>query len=170
MFVIAHAVARSSATKPFVDRAGTPRRSSSRKRGTCRAGMPHAGLTLISQIANNYVMADMLTAFAHYRVKAGSEGEFTAILARHWKTLHALELVSDEPARVYLGEEKRIPGPFFMEIFEWRDAGAPERAHEHPAVSELWESIGALCESRGGKPMFEFPNGRRIALPELVSD
>jgi hypothetical protein len=115
-------------------------------------------------------MEDVITAFAHYRVKAGSEPEFNRILARHWRTLHELELVTDEPARIYVGEEKRIPGPFFMEVFEWRDAAAPERAHEHPAVSALWEKIGTLCESRGGKPMFEFPYGRRVALAEPAGD
>jgi hypothetical protein len=115
-------------------------------------------------------MSDTITAFAHYRVKAGSEGEFSQVLARHWHTLHELELVTDEPARVYVGEEKRIPGPLFMEIFEWKDARAPERAHEHPAVSAIWERMGALCESRGGKPMFEFPFGRRIELADLAAD
>jgi hypothetical protein len=30
--------------------------------------------------------------------------------------------------------------------------------------------MGTLCESRGGRPMFEFPNGRRVELADVAHD
>jgi hypothetical protein len=107
-------------------------------------------------------MTETITSFAHYRVKQGCEDEFLDIIDRHTSTLRELELVTDRETEVYLGSEKGVDGPFIIEIFDWVDEDASARAHTHPRVSEVWESMGPLCESRGGRPPFEFPNLRRI--------
>ncbi|CAN5405077.1 hypothetical protein BH24ACT9_BH24ACT9_18750 [soil metagenome] len=57
-----------------------------------------------------------------------------------------------------------IEGPLFVEIFEWADRAAAGRAHTHPRVSELWESIGQLCQGRGERPKFEFHAVRPLDL------
>lgn len=106
-------------------------------------------------------MTDANTVFATYRVRPGREREFHALLERHWPTLRKLELVTDEPAVTYRGEEDG-GRPYYVEIFTWRDADAPEKAHELPAVAEVWEAMGELVEARGKKPKFEFPHLRRL--------
>jgi len=109
-------------------------------------------------------MTDSVIAIAQYRVKPGAEDRFTDVLRRHTATLRALELITDRPVEVFVGAEKSVEGPLFVEIFEWADADGASQAHTHPQISQLWENMGELCESRGGRPMFEFPNVRPLAL------
>jgi hypothetical protein len=109
-------------------------------------------------------MADSVITIAQYRVKAGAEERFKDILRRHTSTLRSLELITDRPTETLVGEEKGIDGPFFVEIFEWADPSAIGVAHTHPEISGLWESISEVCESRGGRPMFEFPDLRPLDL------
>jgi len=108
-------------------------------------------------------MSGPLTSFAHYRVKPGYEDELLDVVERHNAVLRELDLVTDREVEVYIGAEKGIEGPLVIEVFEWVDEDASARAHTHPAISTLWESMGPLCESRGGRPMFEFPTLRRVA-------
>jgi hypothetical protein len=75
-----------------------------------------------------------------------------------------LGLITDRPVEVFQGEERKIQGPLFVEIFEWVSADGSAQAHTHPLVTPLWETMGELCESRGGRPMFEFPRLRPLAL------
>lgn len=109
-------------------------------------------------------MTEPVISIAQYRVKAGAEAQFTDILRRHSATLRELELVTDCPFQVFLGSEKGVDGPLFVEIFEWADPMGSARAHIHPQVSELWESMGDVCESRGDRPMFEFVSAHPLEL------
>ncbi len=106
-----------------------------------------------------------ITVFAQFRVKEGCEDDFLMVASRHWPTLRELGFVTDQPPRFYSGFEKSVPGPFMIEVFEWVDPDASRRAATHPMVSEIWEAMGPLCEARNGRPPFEFPNLREIALP-----
>jgi hypothetical protein len=108
-------------------------------------------------------MSTPVTSIAHYRVKPGHEDEFLAILDGHGSTLRELGLVTDREVEVYVGAEKGIDGPLVIEVFDWVDEDASARAHTHPQVSKVWESMGPLCEERGGRPMFEFPTLRRLS-------
>jgi hypothetical protein len=103
-----------------------------------------------------------VVSVAHYRVKEGREEEFLAVVDGHWPTLKGLELVTDRQPEVLIGAEKDVPGPFVIEIFEWVNQDASARAHQHPAISGVWEAMGPLCESRGGRPPFEFPTFRSV--------
>lgn len=109
-------------------------------------------------------MTEPVVSIAQYRVKAGAEEQFKDILRHHAATLRELELVTDRPFQVYLGSEKHIEGPLFVEVFEWTDPLGSSRAHTHPRISELWESMGGLCESRGNRPMFEFQSVHPVEL------
>jgi hypothetical protein len=109
-------------------------------------------------------MAESFFTIAHYRVKPGAEEQFKDILRQHTSTLRSLELITDRPPQTYVGFEKGIDGPLFVEIFEWVDEVGAQVAHTHPQVSAIWERIGAACEERGGRPMFEFPNVRPLEL------
>jgi len=109
-------------------------------------------------------MTDSVISVAQYRVKPGAEEQFTDVLRQHHSTLRTLGLITDRPIEVFLGEEKQVQGPLFVEIFEWVSADGSAQAHTHPQVTQVWEMMGELCESRGGRPMFEFPNVRPLAL------
>ncbi|WP_163506124.1 hypothetical protein [Fodinicola acaciae] len=110
-------------------------------------------------------MADGVFTIAHYRVRPDAEERFTDILRQHEATLRALELITDRPTQTYVGTERGIEGPLFVEIFEWVDEIGVQVAHTHPQVSAVWERIGAACEQRGGRPMFEFPTMRSLESP-----
>lgn len=107
-------------------------------------------------------MSAPLTSIAHYRVRPGRLDEFLDLVDGHEATLRELELITDREPELYVGEERGLEGPLVIELFDWADEDAAGRAHTHPRVSSLWEAMGPLCEERGGKPMFEFPNLRRV--------
>ena len=105
----------------------------------------------------------MLTSLCIYRVKAGSEGAFPKLLAKHWPTLKRVGLGADVPSTIYQGEDD-AGQPIFFELLSWRDAEGPNRAHELPDVMAVWEPMGKLCEARGGRPAMEFPRVERIEV------
>jgi hypothetical protein len=107
-------------------------------------------------------MSAAVTSIAHYRVKPGREDEFLAVVGGHHAVLRDLGLVTDREVEVYVGSEKGIEGTLVIEVFDWVDEDASARAHTHPRISTVWESMGDLCEARGGRPMFEFPTLRRV--------
>jgi hypothetical protein len=109
-------------------------------------------------------MSGGLVSFAQYRVRPGAEDRFKELLRRHTATLRSLEMITDRPVEVFLGAERDVEGPFFVEVFEWIDESAVSLAHTHPQVSVLWESIATMCEERGGRPMFEFRSLKPIDL------
>ena len=80
-----------------------------------------------------------------YRVKNGKESEFVKLLERHWPTLHKAGLATSEPANWYRTADRK-QRVVFVEVFTWVNAGAPDTAHQTPAVMQVWEPMGALCE------------------------
>jgi hypothetical protein len=106
----------------------------------------------------------MLTALCTYRVKAGSEDAFRKLLSKHWPTLRRLGLATDVAPTTYEGMEK-AGAPFFVELLTWKDAEAPNMAHQLPEVMAIWEPMGKLCEARDGKPPMEFPHVKSIQIP-----
>ena len=103
------------------------------------------------------------TVICLYRVRAGSEAEFEAVLRGHWPALQSLGLVTETPPRHYRGAEQSGE-PLFVEIFEWMSAESAELAHQHPEVMAVWERMGALTETRDGRPEMEFPHVRPIEI------
>jgi hypothetical protein len=80
-----------------------------------------------------------------YRIKKGQEAAFLRLLEKHWPTLHGLGLATPEPAQVLRGHDK-AGGTVFIEMFSWKDATAPQTAHNTPEVMAVWEPMGALAE------------------------
>ena len=97
-----------------------------------------------------------------YRIKKGHEPAFLRVLARHWPTLKRQGLVVGKPALIFRGvdESRNI---FFVEIFTWKPGGA-QRAHEEPAVMQVWESMGTHMEARTGRPAMEHPHVRPVSI------
>jgi hypothetical protein len=104
------------------------------------------------------------TVIAIYRVRADKEKEFLAILRKHYPTLKALGLVTNDPPVIYRGAERPTDPPTIFEIFTWKDGEAPNTAHHLPEVMAIWEPMGQLCEDRNGRPKFEFPHVERLDL------
>lgn len=107
-------------------------------------------------------MGEPVTSVARYRVKPDRVDEFLEVIDRHWVTLRDLELVTDREVEVFLGPERDSGRPIVVEIFEWAAEGAAGRAHTHPLVSGVWESMGPLCEPRESGGPFEFLDLKRL--------
>ena len=84
-----------------------------------------------------------------YRVKPGREEEFVPLLKKHWPALQSVRLSTDKPAQMFRGTPKRGhgEGSLFVELFEWRNATAPNIAHQTPEVMAVWEPMGPMLES-----------------------
>jgi hypothetical protein len=100
-------------------------------------------------------------SFAQYRIPADRIDDFLPVLDQHWTLLRDLELVTDRPPQVYAGTDK-AGGGLVVELFQWVDADASDRAHTHPDVSAVWESMGPYAEERDGRPPFEFTNLQQV--------
>ena len=99
------------------------------------------------------------TVVCSYQVRADAEGEFVALLRRHWTTLHDLGFVTDDASTVL----RKVGEPTYIEIFTWVEGGFG-RAHEHPDVLAIWEPMEPLLEDRGGRPRWEFPHYQPVDL------
>ena len=87
-----------------------------------------------------------------YRVKDGKEGDFLALLEKHWPTLRGAGLATDDPAQVLRATDKS-GRTVFIEMFSWKDAGAPNVAHQTPEVMAVWEPMGALADEMNFWPV-----------------
>ena len=109
------------------------------------------------------------TNICTYRVKPGARDKFIALLRKHWPALRAAGLATDTPALHFeatVGGDNRHneTGTTFVEIFSWSGPEASQLAHNSPAVMAVWEPMGALVESRDGRPGMEFPSYRPLNL------
>ena len=82
-----------------------------------------------------------------YRPRKGKENELAALVRKHWPVLDQLGLVTRDPAKVYRATDKRSGQVYFIEIFSWRDAKAPDTAHQTPEVMAVWETMGPVLEN-----------------------
>ena len=98
------------------------------------------------------------TVICHYRPRPNSQDEMLELIAEHRELLRELELVTDRPEELYVGEDQDRSGPLFVKIFQWADAEASRRAHSHPRVAVIWERMERLCEKRSGGPSMDFPH------------
>jgi hypothetical protein len=104
------------------------------------------------------------TVICTFRVRPGDLDRFMALLAGHWATLHQLGLVTGTAEQLFLGVDHQGVEPVVVSIFEWVNAEAADRAHDHPDVADIWEAMDGLCEARNGLPSMEFPHFRPLKL------
>lgn len=98
-----------------------------------------------------------------YRVRKGEEDALLELMRGHERAVRKLSLVTDEPTRVFRGEDER-GRPYFLKLFEWTGEEAVAKAHEHPEVLGVWERMEPLCEARDGRPGMEFPHLTPVPL------
>jgi quinol monooxygenase YgiN len=108
------------------------------------------------------------TNICTYRVKPGAREKFLKLLRQHWPTLREAGLVTATPAQHFEAEigggRHNETGTTFVEIFSWASPDSADLAHKMPEVMAVWEPMGALVESRDGRPAMEFPNFRQLAI------
>ena len=78
---------------------------------------------------------------AAYRPKPGKETELLAVIADRLPLLRGLGLATERPAVLMRSRDGVI-----IQVSEWADGGAIDKAHETPEVLALWERFGACCE------------------------
>jgi quinol monooxygenase YgiN len=86
-----------------------------------------------------------LKVLCTYRIKNGKDADFLQLLEKHWPTLYNAGLATGDPAQVLQGQDK-TGRTVFIEMFSWKDASAPDVAHQTPEVMAVWEPMGALAE------------------------
>lgn len=83
-----------------------------------------------------------------YRLKKGTEAQFKPLLAKHWPTLDKLGLVSPEKPKIWRAADRQDPTKVaYVEYMEWKNAEAPNIAHQTPEVMQVWEPMGPILEN-----------------------
>jgi hypothetical protein len=82
-----------------------------------------------------------------YRPKAGKTDELLALVLKHGPALESTGLIVDGPAVVSRATNKRTGEVFFIETFSWRDAEAPNLAHQTPELMAVWEPMTPLLDN-----------------------
>jgi hypothetical protein len=80
-------------------------------------------------------------AFATYKPKAGKEKELLELVKKHIPMLHELELASTRGNYIAQAQDGTI-----IEVFEWTSVNAIHAAHQHPAISAIWEKMTLVAD------------------------
>ena len=80
-----------------------------------------------------------------YQARPGAEEELRGVLRTHVARLRELGLVADRPHFVAAREQPDR----FVESFWWAHEGAPQLAHDHSEVQEMWMRVEDLCVQGG---------------------
>jgi len=98
------------------------------------------------------------TVICQYRPRTDAVDDLLGVIRAHRATYTELGLATDRPEEIYLGEDQDGSGPLIVAIFQWVDAEAPRRAHQHPRIAALWEKMETLVEDRPMGPGMAFPH------------
>lgn len=78
---------------------------------------------------------------ASYLPKAGKETEVEKLIKKHALVLKELGLTTDRPQLTFKSQNGA-----YVEVIEWVDASSAEKAHEHPAVAQVWEALEVISQ------------------------
>ncbi len=92
-------------------------------------------------------------AFASYKAKEGQEAALMDLVNRHLPTLRELGLATDSNNYVAKCSDGRI-----IEVFEWTSVNSVEAAHQHPAISDIWEKMTLVADFL---PLNTMPEGNQ---------
>jgi hypothetical protein len=96
-------------------------------------------------------MEGTILSFSSYRPKEGQESALMELVKLHLPTLRELELATERNNYIAKSSDGRI-----IEVFEWASANAVNAAHQHPAVSAIWEKMTLIADFL---PMNSLPEG-----------
>jgi len=86
-------------------------------------------------------MSKPVLVVAMYKPKPGKLAELKPLIKEHFPTLKEYGLVTDRAH--FLGQSS---DGTVLEVFEWASEGAAQKAHQHPAVSKIWEVMATFCD------------------------
>jgi hypothetical protein len=86
-------------------------------------------------------MEGTLLSFSSYKPKQGQEKALMDLVKRHLPKLRELGLATNSQNYVAKSSDGRI-----IEVFEWASANAINAAHQHPAISEIWEKMTIVAD------------------------
>jgi len=98
-------------------------------------------------------------AVATYKPKPGNEEAFMQLVEKHLPALRELGLATDKGSYLAKAKDGTI-----IEVFEWVSMNAIRAAHQHPAISVIWEKmimigefppLAGLSETQRAFPGFE---------------
>jgi hypothetical protein len=102
--------------------------------------------------------------FALYRPHEGKGAELLKAVAMHYPVLRKLELITDRAPVVARAKDGSI-----VEVFEWVSEEAARKAHEHPEIAAVWESMGKVGDVAALSSLPEaqrpFPHFEPVELP-----
>jgi hypothetical protein len=79
--------------------------------------------------------------FALYKPHAGKDAALLRAVAGHLPVLRRLELITARPPIIVRAKDGTI-----IEVFEWASGDAAHKAHQHPEVAAVWETIGESAD------------------------
>jgi hypothetical protein len=97
-------------------------------------------------------MEGTVLSFSSYKPKQGQEKVLLDLVSKHLPTLRELGLATERQSYVAKSSDGRI-----IEVFEWASAKAINAAHQHPAISEIWEKMTLVADFL---PMNSLPEGK----------
>jgi hypothetical protein len=78
---------------------------------------------------------------AIYRPKEGKSADLDKLVRRHYPVLKEYGLATERAP--FIG---RSAGGAAIEVFEWVSSEAARKAHDHPAVAQIWEAMAQVCD------------------------
>jgi hypothetical protein len=78
---------------------------------------------------------------AMYRPKAGKQKDLDLLVKKHFAILRESGLTTQKDSFIGRSSDGTI-----VEIFEWLNAEAAGKAHDNPAVAEIWGAMDVVCE------------------------
>ena len=87
-----------------------------------------------------------VTNLVTYVPKKGKEADLLALVKKHEAALRKVGLVTAEPFRVWKAFDIRKGRESFVEMFQWKDGGSSDLAHQTPEVMAVWEPMGPVLE------------------------
>lgn len=96
-------------------------------------------------------MEGSILAIAGYKPKEGQEEALMDLVNKHLPKLRELGLATDRNNYVAKSADGRI-----IEVFEWTSGNAVNAAHQHPAISDIWEKMTLVADFL---PMNSLPEG-----------
>lgn len=109
-------------------------------------------------------------AIAIYKAKPQSRDSLLSLLGEHESTLRRENLLSERPRMLMEAGED-----FFLEVLEWKSAEAASKAHENPAVIEVWGKLEKVAAFRALNDLpeetrkYPFPKFQAIVPPAAES-
>jgi hypothetical protein len=85
-----------------------------------------------------------VTNIVTYVAKPGKEDELLSLVKKHEAALRKVDLVTDEPFKVWKAYNIRTGEHSIVEHFVWKYGEAADVAHQMPEVMAVWEPMGPV--------------------------